>query len=197
MIHSYFLGITRRHSTKTSYIFLSLFLVINTLVLSKKSFWVDFDKSIMHCNAKILEFFKKVQSFRKFLGLPGYTLRFLASIETTLIPINEILKKNLGTLYLEILTNHRQNEGHFRASNWLFWAVSCLYFLLCRWWGLIILTNEKKFHTPMCISSSQNLTTVASDYYFSNNLKIWGGVPDYGLNFLKVLKKSFMKNLKN
>ena len=148
MIHSYFLGITRRYSAKSSYIFLSLFLVIDTLVLSKKSFWVDFDKSIMHCNAKILKFFKKVLLFRKFLGVPGYTLLFLASIETTLIPINEILKKILGAVWLEISPPNRQNKGHFRASSGLFWAVSCLYFLLSRWWGLIILTTEKKIsHT--------------------------------------------------
>ena len=94
-----------------------------------------------------LEFF---QFFENFWGVPGYTLRFLASIETTLIPINEILKKNLGTLYLEILTNHRQNKAHLRASNWLFWAVSCLYFLLSRWWGLIILTTKKKSFTYLC-----------------------------------------------
>ena len=71
MIHSYFSSITRRYSAKSSYIFLSLFFVINTLVLSKKSFWVDFDKSIMHCNAKILKFFKKVLLFRKFVGGAG------------------------------------------------------------------------------------------------------------------------------
>ena len=71
IIHSYFSGITRRYSAKSSYIFLSLFLVINTLVLSKKSFWVDFDMSIMHCNAKILKFFKKGLLFRKFEGGAG------------------------------------------------------------------------------------------------------------------------------
>ena len=76
IIHSYFSGITRRYSAKSSYIFLSLFFVINTLVLSKKSFWVDFDMSIMHCNAKILKFFKKVQLFRKFWGCRGILFGF-------------------------------------------------------------------------------------------------------------------------
>jgi len=124
---------------------------------------------------KYWNFSKKCYYFENLWGVPGYTLRFLTSLETTLIPINEILKKILGAVWLEISPPNRQNKGHFRASSGLFWAVSCLYFLLSRWWGLIILTTEKKFHIPMCIFSNQNMTTVASDYYFSNNLKIWGG----------------------
>ena len=66
-----FFGITKRYSAKSPYIFLSLFFVINTLVMSKKSFSVNLDMSIMHCNAKVLKFSKKVQLFRKFEGGAG------------------------------------------------------------------------------------------------------------------------------